>query len=185
MVLQQSTDHQIDQSGISSFVLHAFRRSFYKIALVLLFLAILAAIIIFTSGRTTAGKTSAALQVPKTSNSTHLTVTQSTTPSSQPSTSASTTTTKPSASSSVSVNSSGNSSSTTQVTVDGQNVTVPENGTVQKTITSPDGSTSVSITSNSQSGGSNNSNTSTNLSVSTNSSSVNSSFSEDGMPPAY
>lgn len=56
----------------------------------------------------------------------------------------------------------------TQVTVNGQPVAVPDNGTVQKTVSSPDGNTSVSVTHGSSSN-LNSSTTSLNVYSSTNS----------------
>jgi hypothetical protein len=76
---------------------------------------------------------------------------------------------------SVSGGSGGNQSSVnTQVTVNGQPVAVPDNGTTQQTVTNPDGSTtSYSVSASTQGGTNNSSSTSTNLSVSSNSSSNN------------
>lgn len=71
------------------------------------------------------------------------------------------------------VSGSGTAASNVQVNVNGQNIPVPANGSVQRTVTSSDGSqtTSVSATNstNSQSNAQNSSSTSFNLNVSSNS----------------
>lgn len=68
------------------------------------------------------------------------------------------------------------SQSSAKVTVNNQQITVPENGSVTKTVHSSDGSTSINITSNnsSNSNSQSNSSTSTSLNVNTNTNSDNS-----------
>jgi len=53
----------------------------------------------------------------------------------------------------------------TNVMVNGQSITVPNNGSVSRTITDTNGTTKVEISNNSHSSGTNNSSTSTNLSI--------------------
>lgn len=79
----------------------------------------------------------------------------------------------------VSVGASNDSGTHTQVTVNGQNVPVPKNGTIHRTVTSPDGSTnSVSVTSTSD--GSSSSFSSSTSSVSSTSTSNGGSTSSSG-----
>jgi len=174
MIQQRFASSQANQSNPSSVLSHVLRQSSVKIVGLLLFLAVCVAVFVLTShtSASTAHNTSTLHQP----SPTQLTITQHTATSPQSQTSSQPqsgqSSAAPLSSSSVSdtTSSSGSSSgpSKTRVSVNGQDIPVPQNGTVQKTISGTDGSTSVSVSSSSQSSGdsSNNSSSSTELNVS-------------------
>jgi hypothetical protein len=87
----------------------------------------------------------------------------------------------PSASSSTNIesNTSGQTgNATTHVTMNGEDVDVPQNGSIHKTVTNPDGSTStLDVSTSNQGDASNQSSTSTNVNINNSSSSYSSSYS--------
>ena len=168
MVLQQQpTGTQTNQPVASSFfakhhLSHALKHAGFKIVALALLFAVIAAVAISSDA---SGKTETNVQRTADPNSSDLMVSSQ---SASVSALSDQTTTGQSANS---------SNTSVHVTVNGQDVPVPGNGSVQKTITSADGSTTVNVSSTSNGDSTNSSFTSTNFNMSTNSSSVNNGYS--------
>jgi hypothetical protein len=120
---------------------HAFKSASIKIAGTLLFLAACAALAATTHTGTALNSNKSAVTTTSTSTPSHLTVTQDSQTSSEQPADATTSTTEPAATS-VSATTDG---TTSQVTVNGQDVAVPDNGTVTGNVDSTAGNTSFSI----------------------------------------
>lgn len=176
-MLRTSTDNQLDRPGASSFfaassgtaATHVLRHISTKLVLVALF--VIACTVIFMASVASNKQPGDPKQSVGASATAQLnTSTQSATNSTPP------LTTQQTVQSTTSTSSADGSGPSLHVSVNGQEIPVPESGNVQKTVVTPDGST-LNISSSTQGGASNSSSVSTTMSITNSSSSTSSNVS--------